>query len=119
MYQDIKNFYNLTDIETANQLLVHIQLQTHDNATYKFTVNGLLVADSICVDLLDPLCFKCCVDRGAVEITKITINGHEIMPLYLHVAEPATNWVTDQWQLHIPVPFYPWYHQVTGQGWIA
>jgi hypothetical protein len=119
MYQDIKNFYNLTDIDITSRLLVQIQLRLHDDAKYKFTVNSQLVGDSICVDLLDPLHFKCHITTGAVEIVKITINEHEVMPIYLHVSEPATNWVTESWQLHIPGPFYPWYHQITGQGWIA
>ena len=49
----------------------------------------------------------------------VTINKKEVMPIYLNQADPKTNWITDNWTLTVPGPFYTWYHQITGQGWIA
>jgi hypothetical protein len=62
------------------------------------------------------------IDRqhpDALELS-LTVDGQEIIPLYMNQAEPPTNYLdnNDVWQLHIP-NFYLWYHQITGQGWIA
>ena len=115
----MKNFSEVTAISTADQLLVKIELIEHDNPVYSFTVNGIPAADTITVDLLEPIHFKCTVQAGAIDVAKIAINGYEVMPLYQHHASPATSWVTADWELHIQQPFYTWYHQATGQGWIA
>jgi hypothetical protein len=50
---------------------------------------------------------------------KIEIDGNEIIPLYQQHAHPPTNYFDKSgiWQLNIP-SFYPWYHTITGQGWI-
>ena len=117
----MKNFYEITVIDIDNKLDVEVELIEHDQPRYNFTVNGLPVVShmtfSFC--LLDTLDFRCQVENGAVEVKKITINGQEVMPIYLHLAEPKTSWITDQWQFVIPQPFYPWYHLITGQGWTA
>lgn len=117
----MKNFYELTVIDIDNQLEVEVELVEHDNPDYNFTVNGLPVVSHMrfAFCLLEELRFECTVNSGAIEVAKIAINGKEIMPLHLNLAEPATNWVTNNWALNIPSPFYPWYHQLTGQGWIA
>ena len=48
---------------------------------------------------------------GQTEIIKFTIDGIDI---------PNYHWCQTQdiRTLHIPC-FYPWYHDITGQGWIA
>ena len=121
MLQDTKNFYEIAVIDTDNQLEVVVELAEHHNAEYTFTVNDLPVVSHMrfAFCLLDELTFNCKVGNGAIEIVKITINGYEILPKYQHLCTPPTAWVTDSWHLHIPQPFYPWYHQITGQGWIA
>jgi hypothetical protein len=73
--------------------------------------------------LTEPISIHMAVDRQhpqAVEIVKLTIDGYEILPLYLSQATPPTNYLdfTGIWTLEIP-NFYPWYHAITGQGWIA
>ena len=115
----MKTFYDLTVFDTANKLTVVVELVKHHDPQFTFTINDIPVTDTAKFDLLDNLVFKCTVSTGAIEIAKITINQKEIMPVYLHLANPATNWVTDYWELTILQPFYPWYHQITGQGWIA
>jgi hypothetical protein len=62
------------------------------------------------------------IDRqhpNALELS-LTIDGQEIIPLYMNQANPPTNYLdsNDVWQIHIP-NFYLWYHELTGQGWIA
>lgn len=54
----------------------------------------------------------------AVE-AKLVIDGYEILPKYQHLASPQTCYIdsNELWQLKID-NFYPWYHEVTGQGWI-
>ena len=119
MHLDMKNFSEVADINTANQLAIQIELAEHDDPVYSFTINGIENVGILYIDLLSPIHFKCTVESGAVDIVKITVNGHEVMPLYQHVADPVTSWVTAGWQLQIQQPFYTWYHQITGQGWIA
>lgn len=115
----MKNFYEVMDFDTSEKLVVSVELIKHDNAKYEFTINGKPVTKIAKFDLLDTLIFDCVVSQGAVEIAKIAINDKEVMPIYLHLAKPKTSWITDSWTLTIPGPFYPWLHQITGQGWIA
>lgn len=115
----MKNFLEILDINLNNQLEIKIELTEHKNSQYTFTVNGVNVMPVMHFGLLDHLNFNCLVSDGAVEIIKITVNGLEIMPLYQHLANPKTSWITNHWSLAVNEPFYPWYHQITGQGWIA
>jgi len=117
----MKTFYDITTIDCKNKLRVSVVLKEHQNPEYLFTVNHILVKNQsvIYLDLLQPINFHCQVQNGAVEILTITINDKQVMPLYLHLSNPPTSWITDIWMLDIPGPFYPWYHQITGQGWTA
>ena len=119
MYQDMKNFSDITDIDISNQLEVEVELIEHDNPKYSFTVNQLPVQPKMYFGLMDVLHFECNITHGAVEVAKITINQKEVLPIYQHLAQPATNWITSNWTFKVPVPFYPWYHEITGQGWTA
>ena len=53
-------------------------------------------------------------------VLALTIDGYEILPKYQHLATPPTDYVdfNTTWTFKIP-SFYPWYHGITGQGWIA
>jgi hypothetical protein len=55
----------------------------------------------------------------ALELS-ISIDGFEVMPKYQHLSNLNTCYIDSNkvWQISIP-NFYPWYHQITGQGWIA
>lgn len=119
MLQDMKNFLDSTTIDISNQLEVKIELIEHNSPVYSFTVNNRSVESTMYFDLLDNLNFSCIISNGTVEVAKIIINGKEVLPVYQHLAEPPTNWITTDWKFSIPGPFYPWYHQITGQGWIA
>ena len=119
MHQDMKNFYEVTVIDVNDQLQVEIELIKHNDPDFTFTVNGTPYQSTMYFGLLDQICFDCKITTGAVEVAKITINGLEVLPIYQHLAEPATNWITTDWEFTVPAPFYPWYHKITGQGWIA
>jgi hypothetical protein len=115
----MKNFLDITAIDINNQLEVEIELIEHNDPEYSFTVNNLPVQPKMRFGLLDDLNFCCKISNGAVEVAKITINGHEVLPVYQRLALPATNWITTDWQFTVPAPFYAWYHEITGQGWTA
>jgi hypothetical protein len=53
-------------------------------------------------------------------VASLAIDGIEILPRYLHLANPPTNYLDRSgiWTFKIP-SFYPWLHDITGQGWIA
>jgi hypothetical protein len=115
----MKNFLDITAIDTSNKLVLDISIKEHNDPCYNFTVNNLPLETRMCFDLLDSLYFNCNIVSGAVEVIKLTINGKEVLPIYQHLARPATNWITTDWELVVPAPFYTWYHEITGQGWIA
>lgn len=115
----MKNFLDITDIDIANQLKVEIDLLEHNSPIYTFTINSIPIQPVMYFGLLEDLSFCCQVKSGAIEIAKIIINDQEVMPIYQHLSAPPTSWVTQNWALDIPGPFYPWYHRITGQGWTA
>jgi hypothetical protein len=115
----MKNFYEVTVIDIDNKLEVDVELIKHDNPDFAFTVNEIPYQSKMYFGLLDQICFSCKISNGAVEVARITINGKEVLPIYQHLARPATNWITTDWKFNIPSPFYAWYHEITGQGWIA
>jgi hypothetical protein len=115
----MKNFLDITDIDITDQLEIKIELIKHNDPEFVFTVNGIPYEPKMYFGLLDKIHFDCKITNGAVEVAKITINGHEVLPIYLHLANPPTNWITSPWSFEIAEPFYPWYHEITGQGWIA
>ena len=119
MHPDMKNFLDITAIDLNNLLEVEIELIEHNSPVYTFTVNNLPATSKMYFGLLDELQFCCTISNGAVEVAKISINGHEVLPIYQHLAKPATNWITTDWEFAVPSPFYSWYHSITGQGWIA
>ena len=114
----MKNFSDLTAIKTKEQLAVSISLKQHD-AEYVFSINDTTISSdnySGKFDLFDDLSFKCYINKGAVEILSITVNDFEVLPVYQHLANPPTAWITTQWEFVIPAPFYIWKHHTTGQG---
>jgi len=115
----MKNFLDLTDIDTKEKLVVDIQLKEHNNPVYVFTLNDRTintVKHNKTLDLLDNIDAKCFIEKGAVEIERFSVNGFEVLPIYLHSANPPTSWITTNWEFSIPAPFYLWKHHITGQG---
>lgn len=128
----MKNFSEATAIKSTLNLKMVLDLKAIGICPCQITINdqlevfGGLVGNNTFIKeipLTDPIEVKITVDRQhpqAIEIVRLTIDGYEIMPIYLDHADPPTNYLdfTGIWSLKIP-NFYPWYHTITGQGWIA
>ncbi len=129
MHQDIKNFSDLTGIDTQRKLVVDLCLQKHGYTKSLVKLNGFVVnVDKITfeIDLFDPInleieLFEFTEGSSGIEIQALTVNGLEVMPKFQHLASSPTNYIDKlgKWYLEIPAPFYVWYHQISGQGWIA
>jgi hypothetical protein len=116
-----------TIIQDDRFLRVNIQLKSHGDVKYQASINGQVFSDSIAtqVHIFSPIDFKIFLTEftegtSGVEVVKFTINELEILPLYQHLADPPTDYIDSigQWAMHIPGPFFPWYHTVSGQGWL-
>lgn len=60
------------------------------------------------------------VHPQALEIENINIDNYNILPLYQHLCDPGTNYIDFNMPWYLKIPnFYPWYHEISGQGFIA
>lgn len=128
----MKNFYEATVIKPDLKLKMVLELKAIDICPCRVFINdhmefyGGMVGTNIFtkeLNLTSPINIKITVDRQhpqAIEIVNLKIDDFEIMPIYLNQADPPTNYLdfTGIWTLTIP-NFYPWYHEITGQGWIS
>ena len=127
MHQDIRTFSDVLDINTQDQLQVQLVIVPHGNIHYRMRLNGHLISNldtTYTFDLLSSVHLTCRVIEpygGAVEIKALTINGTEVLPKYQPLAMPQTAWIdrTGLWQFDIHGSFYPWFHKISGQGWVA
>ncbi len=130
MHQDIQTFSDLTAIETVGALTVDLEYRIHGHCIATVCVNDQwyieLGRGQIKVNLFDPISLKINLldfkeGSSGIEIVNFSVNGLEILPKYQHLASRPTNYIDfyGEWSLVIPAPFYLWYHQITGQGWIA
>lgn len=127
MHQDIQTFSDVLDINTADQLQVRLVIVPHGNIHYRIRLNGHVITDLdtvYTIDLFNPVSVKCTVldaNAGAVEIKLLSINGTEVLPKYQHLARPQTAWIdqTGVWEFTTGSPFYTWFHEISGQGWVA
>jgi hypothetical protein len=128
----MKNFLDATITKSKLTLKVVLELKAIGICPCQLKINdqlefyGDLVGKNIFIkhiQLTDPIKVELYIDRQhpqAIEILSLKIDDKEIMPLYLDQANPPTNYLdfTGSWTFKIP-SFYPWYHELTGQGWIA
>lgn len=129
MLPDIQNFSELTGIDTRRKLTVNVRLRKHGNTQSNITFNGFVVyVDKFTfeIDLFDPIKFEIqLIDfdegSGGIEVEHFSVNGLEILPKYQHLSSNGINYIDtyNKWVLEIPSPFYMWYHQISGGGWIA
>lgn len=127
MHQDIRTFSEVLDINTQDRLQVRLVIVTHGNIHYRMRLNGHLISDldsTHTFDLLSSINLRCLViepNDGAVEIKLLSINGQEVLPKYQHLANPQTAWIDQPgtWEFNIHSSFYPWFHAISGQGWVA
>lgn len=128
----MKNFSDATIIKPTLKLKMVLDLKAIGMCPCQIKINdqiefyGSLVGNNTFIKRLvlnDPVELQITVDRQdpqAIEIVSLKIDDHEIMPLYLNQSSPPTNYLnfTGTWTFKI-TSFYPWYHDLTGQGWIA
>lgn len=119
----MKTFSDLLAIDTSELLHVTASVRVQGQVTYDFMINGVRTFD-IKLPLLSDLVIACNVQHleegSGLEIVQVTVNGLEIMPIYLHLSVPQTSFlnIAGRWEFKIPAPFYTWYHNTTGQGWL-
>jgi hypothetical protein len=142
----MKNFYDLLDIDTTIDLVLELDV-IFDNGypSLKVSVNqehlhfGVLTEScklQTTVNLLDPFKLEILlsdkkynsIKETAVIIKSIKIDNIEIIPKYNHLIDYQndhnktikTNYLgyNGKWILDIDRPFYQWYHQTSGQGWL-
>ena len=132
MHHDIQNFSQLTAIDGQGLLKVRVAMKAHGNVKFTVQVNDhttTSIVDSDAThyfDLLESVTVKIRLETfeegtSGAEITNLSINGLEVIPRYRHLANKPTTYLDfyDEWVLEIPAPFYVWYHEISGQGWIA
>lgn len=131
MHLDMNNFSDITAINTADQLAVQLCIVRHGNPYGGCKINNIDLYTNagdnqfnFKLDLLEPISIDANIvdpNGGALEIVEFSVNGLEVLPLYLHRASSPTTWINQKglWYFIIPGPFYPWYHEITGQGFIA
>ncbi len=127
MHPDIHTFSDILAIDTQDQLQVRLVIAVHGAIHYRMRLNGHLISDldtEYKVGLFSIINLQCTVfdvNAGAVEICMLSVNGTEVLPRYQHLADPATAWIDQAgtWKFTIDQPFYPWYHRISGQGWVA
>lgn len=128
----MKNFLEATDIKSKLTPDIELMLTPNEQCVCVAQINGRVVHDGL-LDSYKSILVKGYSIDGPIDINivttrvhpeavqvKVVIDGLEIIPKYQHLATPPTDYLdfNGQWSLHIP-NFYPWYHTVTGQGWIA
>ena len=127
----MKNFLEATAIKSGLKLDLVITLDPVEQCVCVLLVNdevihdGLLSSPKVITHRVlndNPIKIKVIVTRQHPEAVKlsVSVDNLPIIPLYQHMAVPPTDYIdfNGEWTLTIP-KFYTWYHQVTGQGWIA
>lgn len=128
----MKNFYEATVTKPSLYLKMALELDAVGICPCQIKINdhfefyGDLVGKNIFIrrlPLTESIEVQITVDRQhpqAVNVVSLKIDNYEILPNYQHLANPPTNYIdfNSVWTLKIP-NFYPWLHDVTGQGWVA
>jgi hypothetical protein len=125
MHQDIQTFSDLRAIDTQNQLKVELTITYHGRTVSNVRLNGNLYEKTVWVDLFDPINLEIDLldfDEGTSGLeVALMINGLEVLPKYQHLSSNKKCYIDtkEPWVYSIPSNFYVWYHNVTGQGFIA
>jgi hypothetical protein len=142
----MKTFSDLLAIDHKIDFFVCLEpVSDNGNPEFWVSINGKNIlqgylTNSIekhhAVDLLDPIRVEIgmkgkrysALQETAIIIKSIQIDGFEIVPNWTHLAvykndhddESPTSYLgyNGTWILDIPISFYRWKHQITGQGWL-
>jgi hypothetical protein len=129
----MKNFLEATAIKPTLEYPIELLLTPLNQCVCVALINNEVVHDGLLSGpkvvtvknrVIDsPVEVKIIMTRQHPEAldVKVRIDGHEIIPLYADtIANPPTNYLNfnGEWTMNI-LSFYPWLHDITGQGWIA
>lgn len=127
----MKNFYDSTIIKPNLELTVNLILLPHGkDIPCEVSINNEVVFNEQISEvktltgtlpLNDAISIAVQVKREhpqAVQVS-LVIDDQEVLPRYQHLANPGTDYIdfNKEWRIDIP-DFYPWFHKVSGQGWI-
>ena len=126
----MKNFYEATVIKPSLTIKVRLTLDPIGSLPCVVKINGITVHEDIIrntKEIIQNIPLNNAVDISikvyrhhpdALQVS-LTIDDHDILPIYQHLANPPTNYLdfNGEWTFSI-ADFYPWYHEITGQGWI-
>lgn len=140
----MKTFSELLDIETVLDLKMQIEvLEENGYPDFDIKINDMVVPTTVentlitiekQVSIYENIKIQVLLNRknysevkeSAVIVKKISIEGIEIIPKFVH----KINYVNERnkllftnylgycgiWELKIDRPFFQWYHEVSGQG---
>lgn len=126
----MKNFYEATVIKSKLTCGLKLTLTPIGSVNCVAQIGSKILYEKILTDtqtfildwpLTDPIELSIQINRNHPDALMISldIDNKEILPKYQHLANPPTDYLdfNSVWVLKIP-NFYPWYHEITGQGWI-
>lgn len=125
----MKNFYEATVTKSTLKLQIVLRVKPVGNVKARIQINDASWTTEITkekvfvheIKLTDPINIQIQIDRTHPEALEavLEIDGHQILPLYQQLATPPTCYLNTNstWSFNIP-NFYPWLHEITGQGWI-
>jgi hypothetical protein len=127
----MKNFYEATVIKPTLGLSVSLILEPVGQLPCLVQINRKTIFENTIsvktkivyqLPLEEPIDISIKIDRQHPDaiIVFLNIDNNEILPKYLCLADPPTNYLDQSgiWSFKIP-SFYPWLHHITGQGWIV
>jgi hypothetical protein len=127
----MKNFYEATVTKPSLTLAISLTLEPIGKLPCLVKINGATLFDNTLSDKIvinHKIGLEDCVDISIqiyrhhpdAVVASLTIDDIEILPRYLDLANPPTNYLDRSgiWTFKIP-SFYPWHHEITGQGWVA
>lgn len=128
----MKNFYEVTATRSALTVELELVLKPIGTVPTRVQINDLVLESIISdqpfvikekIKLTDNILISVFIQNRqhpmALQV-EAKIDGFEVLPKYQHLASPPTDYLntTESWTFSIS-NFYPWYHEITGQGWIA
>lgn len=127
----MKNFSEATDIKSTLKLDIVLRVKPVGTVRSQIRINRVIWTTDISdseqlfrheVALTDPIDIQIQIQRTHPEALEVEleIDGINVLPMYQYLANPPTCYIDNNsvWTYHIP-NFYPWLHEITGQGWIV
>jgi len=129
----MKNFLEATDIRSKLSCLLTIKFEpvgnnipcrvllNQEHVLLDQIINETTIIEEV-IDLNQSIDLQIKIKREHPQavVVSIDVDGYEIMPTHLHVANPPTNYIDFEtgWTISID-NFYQWLHEREGLGWIA